>query len=234
MVRQWVPFQEPVTFRSLLLDYIDSAGGGLYWALNDTDLATDLSGNGHDGTAAGPTIGGHTATFAPITGEDASCTDLDGTDDKVTSSYSPFTNSTTRTYMGWAYWDVDNSADVLFAGSGDYPTTPILQRQPSTDDLFWFTASAGSGPSCGVASGAWYFWVFVFDENGNSGTFYINGSVISTEPYTDPYHASSGNFQIGAYDGSSNPFDGKMAHVAVVEGALSAQQIEDLYTASGN
>jgi hypothetical protein len=49
------------------------------------------------------------------------------------------------------------------------------------------------------------------------------------------YPATPGDFQVGAQHSSAvQEWDGKISHVAVVEGALTAQQIEDLYTASGN
>jgi hypothetical protein len=238
MVRNWVPFQSAVTFRSLLLDYIDTAGGGLYWALDDTDLATDLSGNGHDGTAS--TIGGHTATFPPIDGEDPSCTDLDGTDDFVYSSYNPFTNATTRTFMGWAYRDT-NDLDALMS-STSMTADPVLFIDNGVlagDSTYMIFRPDGSSGTQAVwatvwpGTTQWVFWVLVFDEAGDSSELFINGVSKGTRSTTRAYAGTPGDVQFGARP-IGNSLDGKMAHVAVVEGGLTGTQIADLYTASGN
>jgi hypothetical protein len=233
MIRNWVPFQEEevVTFRSLLLSY----GPSLYWALDDTDLATDLSGNGRDGTASGVTIGGHTATFPPIDGEDPSCTEFDNTDDAVTSTYAPFTNGTTRTFLGWAWRDTSTSADVLVSGSGTYPNTTIIQGANGSQTVEFYNGAAATASWAAAWPGnaQWVFWAVVFNETTNDATLYINGSAVSTVSQTDAYDAAAGNYQIGRIAGGNNPFDGKMGHVAVLESGLTAQQVEDLYTASG-
>ena len=75
-------------------------GPELYWPLNATDGATDKSGNGRDGTAFGPTVGG-TAGGPPIVGTDGTCTEFDGTDDSHHfPALLPFANGTSAHLHG--------------------------------------------------------------------------------------------------------------------------------------
>jgi hypothetical protein len=240
MVRKWVGFQEAVTFRSLLLDYIDAAGGGLYWPLDAVYGVTDQSGNGHDGTAVGPTVGGHTATFAPIDGEDASCTDFDGTDDRITSVYGPYVNGTTRTILGWGYRDTSTVENCLFGSNGS-GTRPYMRHQAGNQDIVFYSDDSASAaefntPAPWPGNGVWAFWALVFNETANQAELFVNGaSTNGVKTLAAAYPATPGDFQVGAQHSSAvQEWDGKISHVAVVEGALTAQQIEDLYTASGN
>jgi hypothetical protein len=234
MIRNWVPFQEAVTFRSLLLDYIAAAGGGLYWALDDTDLATDLSGNGHDGTAAGPTIGGETVVVPPIDGEDASCTDFDGTDDSITSTYAWASGNTgSRTFVCWAYRDTTTGTDAFFGvenAAGIY-----LQGISAGTRLRFGVDAANEGNIDGGAPGVtWKMYTASFEPATDAMKISINGVVTAHTGSPVGWDASTGNFRVGAGGAGANPLDGKMGHVAVVEGILTDQQITDLYAASGN
>lgn len=61
---------------------------------------TDLSGNGRNGTGAGSiTIGGQTG---PLVRGDGGATLFDGTDDRITTAYSPYVNGSAITVSGWA------------------------------------------------------------------------------------------------------------------------------------
>jgi hypothetical protein len=229
MVRNWVPFQEPVTFRSLLLDYIDAAGGGLYWALDDTDLATDLSGNGHDGTASGPTIGGHTATFPPIDGEDPSCTDFDGTDDYISSTYDPFTNGTVRTYLCWFYAQENDGYILGTVGGNNFAIRMSGGPSNLAPDLFANGSLVGDGDFMGVGQDVWIFFALVYDETTDSKEVYVNGALSDEDTAAGSYGTGAGTFGAAVVNGFGGQWPGKQGHVAVVEGGLTAQQIQDLY-----
>jgi hypothetical protein len=218
------------TFRSLLLSYIDAAGGGLYWALDDTDLATDLSGNGHDGTATGATIGGHIATFPPIDGEDPSCTNFDGTDDRVASTYNPFAAGSTRTFLGWATADALVNNDAIWSADGS--SVPKVYVQGPTQDVVF--ESNGAGENWGVWPGAdvWTFWALVFNDTTDVAELFLNAVSLGTQSTVTSYHATPGDFRV--CDSGGLTWRGQQGHVAVVEAGLTVGQIEDLYAASGN
>jgi hypothetical protein len=138
--------------------------------------------------------------------------------------------------MGWAYRDDSDSFDTLVGGSGSHPDPLQLVLETGTNDFLAYTTFGNRSRATNAWPGndQWVFWVFVYVENTDTGKLYLNGVHFETEVFTSTYGASPGTFQIGANSGSENPFVGKVGHVAVVEGELTAQQIADLYTASGN
>jgi hypothetical protein len=221
-------------WRTLLLSY----GPSLYWPLDAVYGADDQSAGGtNDGTAVGPTIGGHTATSPPIVGEDVSCTDLDGSDDRITSAYACYVANSTRTWLGWAYRDTSDTADALF-GSTAAGGQNVRQRMPAASTNFTFVQDTTGGVVTswvGAWPGdtQWVFWVLVYDDSVTTDniTLYINGSAVSTQSNSGNYDASPGNFNLGSATGTTDPFNGKMGHIAVVEGALNATQVSDLYVA---
>lgn len=194
----------------------------LYWDLA-ANGATDLSAGSHSGTGQGGiSIGGYSGS--PITGESLA-TDFDGSNDYVLSSYNPCVNGTVRTYMGWA------NEDALTGG--------VLMGGDSGVSL-WFGTTAGGNiqlyprNNAGVtwvgthSAATWFFWVLVFDESADSSELFINGISKTAKSTTDAY-STSGNLSVGAYFGGQNPFNGKMAHVAVFESGLTGPQIANLY-----
>jgi hypothetical protein len=214
-------------FRTLLLSYSPS----LYWPLDAVYGVNDQSvGGTNDGSASGPAVGGHTATAAPIVGEDASCTDFDGTDDKVTSTYNPFTG--VRTWLGWAYRDDSTSEDTLFAGTADFPGSLLVRLETGSQEVDLFVgAENDSWAAAWPGNAEWVFWALVFDEPGDAARLYINGAFVSEQTVATAYPGAPGNFQIGVFGAGVNPFNGKMAHVAVVESGLNGTQISNLYAA---
>lgn len=201
----------------------------LYWALDSTNGATDLSGNSHTGTGTGGvTIGGDTTDVV----DSDSSTDFDGTDDRIQSSYDPFVSGTSRTFCGWAYRDASANADVLF---GSAATTAIFLRLESGSNSVIFDTDSGTAPSFITWTNAWpgntqwVFWALVFDDTTDQASLYINGALVSTQTFTGVWEVpTSKSFQLGAR-GGSDYFDGKMGHVAVFEYGLTAVEIASLY-----
>lgn len=203
-------------------------GPSLYWALDAQTGATDLSGNGRNGTGTGDiTIGGY--SDGPLAGTD-SATDFDGSDDRITSTYNPFQNGTVRTFMGWAWRDTSSSVDVLFAAdvSGSVQIKLLsgvntLQFAASTTGTDWTGAWPGNGQ--------WVHWAIVFNEPADTAALYLNGALVSSQAKTDAYAASPGNLEVAARVGTTDPFNGKMAHVAVWERGLTADEVRSVYEA---
>lgn len=218
----------PATFRSILMDLTPA----LYWPLDAVDGATDQSGNARNGTGSGGvTIGGHTATSPAIVDEDASCTDFDGSNDKITSTYAPWTNGRATSFIGWARRDANTTSDVLFGSTGDGDVL-FLNGGSDTARFTTFGGGAESDDWAGFTAAAWHFWALVFDEPNNTAAFYRNGALVTSLAHPGTWFGSNGNFEVGATGATSNPFDGKQAHVAVFESGLTAQNISDLYDAA--
>lgn len=214
-------------------DLLATLSPSLYWPLDATNGVTDQSGNGRNGTASGPSIGAHSATFPPILGEDGTCTDFDGLDDMVTSSYSPWTNGTVRTHLGWAWRDDTAAYHALIGGSGGHPVTAIVQLKTGTQDVEFYTLTAATTWTAGWPGNAqWVFWGVVFDETANNVTLYIDGAAVSTLTHADAYNASAGTFQVANWQTSASSWDGKQGHVAMFEAGLTAQNFADLYAAA--
>ena len=97
-----------------------------------------------------------------------------------------------------------------------------------------FNANEGGGAqsrswAAWPGAGELAFWAVVFDE-ASSVRLYVNGVDYGAESYVDSYGASPGNFRLAARDFTpSRYFNGQMAHVAIFERALTAQEIVDIY-----
>jgi hypothetical protein len=228
----WFYEAPPLSYQEEILALSPS----LYWTLDALTGATDLSGNGRDGTAAGgPTIGGHTATYAPIVGEDQSCTDLDGSDDRVNSSWSTsFSSASQQTFVAWVNRDATADVDAMMSGDGADPywffynsgANDITFQPKGGSDVTW----TGVG-----TTGSWQFLAVVVDLTANTQELYVDGVSQTSKTQASDYTATQGNFEIGEVLGFAHRFDGKMSHVAIWDSvALSAAQISHLWDVSGN
>ena len=204
----------------------------LFWPLDAISGATDRSGNSRNGTGAGGVVVGGPPAPSALP---ASSTDFDGTDDLITSSYNPFTNGTTRTFAGWAYCDTNSGLNSLM-GSGAAAGSQVLLRLSSGGQNVVFGSQGSTGAvtwtSAWPGNTQWVHWVLIFDEGGDTASLYINGALTSAQAITRAYAASPGNFRAGAQNSTgADPFDGKMAHVAVFERALTPGEILTIYKA---
>jgi hypothetical protein len=205
-------------------DTVLALSPSLYWALDADTGATDLSGNGRNGTGAGSiTIGGFASS--PIAGESTS-TDFDGSDDQITTTYDPFTNATDRTYSGWAWRDVNTNYHHLFGDVGGGDIT--LRLDDATSDITATVTVATTWNAGWPGTAQWVHWALTVDETANILEFYVNGATLGTKSnagFTYPAHVS---LLLGARSDGLR-WDGKMAHFAVFESELSAANIAALY-----
>lgn len=205
----------------------------LYWKLNQADGATDKSGNGRNGTAAGgAVIGQAVGLFSD------GATFLDESvvqSQNVTSTYNPFTNGQPLSVVGLAYRDdiVDN--DTIFssdAGAAN-PTLRINTDASPSQVTFW-PATGGVNVSWDdvwpVAT--WVHWALVFDEPGDTVELFLNGVSVGVKAMVGAYNVAPGNFDLGARAGGAEPFGGRVAHTTVFANTkLTAGQITTLYSA---
>lgn len=162
--------------------------------------------------------------FDGSTGPD---TAWEGTANASVSSKGPFANGSVRTFEGWANRDTNGSRDALFGGATSTGCAVILETG-SQNVMFFADRGNHSYVFTGAwpGNGQWVHWLVVFDESGDTVKLYINGAFVSSLAATDPYNASPGNFEIGTTRTTDDPFDGKIAHVAVYDGDRSAYAVD--------
>jgi hypothetical protein len=197
-----------------------------FWRLNEASGTTAVDNEGaHNGTYVGsPTLGAAGATTDSDT-----AVHLDGGDDRVTTSWNPFANGTTRSFEGWAKRDSTTSYDMLFGGTGARAPVFYLQ-QNSTNARFWPDSGIGSSITwTNIPTGVWFHWVLVFDEENDRVELFVNGVSKGVQTTTTPYNASPGNLTLG-YTTVDNPFSGSLDDVAVYDRALSPTEAAGLAT----
>ena len=153
-----------------------------------------------------------------------------GTAHASASDLGCYANGCDRTYMGWAYRDAAADADTLIAA--DIAAPPTLALNSGDQDVLFKpeNSTATTWSDTWPDNGEWVHWALVFEEVGNDATLYING-VADASTNAAQFAATNANFMVGAYNASTDPFDGNMAFVSVHEEALSEAQIQAAYAA---
>lgn len=194
----------------------------LYWPLDDTYGANDQSGNSRNGSASGGiSIGGF--SDSPLPGG-SKCTDFDGTDDKITSSYTGcFTNGSPVTFEGWAKRDTRSSYSQLF-GDGGNNSAGLRVDQTSQQVAMQAVTGAPTWAAVWPRNGEWVHWALVADEANDVAELYINGQSRGAV-YTSWSWGSYTGFLLGSRQDAALWWDGKQAEVAIYPSLLSARRI---------
>jgi hypothetical protein len=169
--------------------------------------------------------GSYFPTVAQLAALDANWT---GTAHQSVSELGCFANGSQRTFMGWASRDTSASADTLFGGST--ATAPVLQLAAGSQNVI-FKPQNGTAITWTAAwpgNAVWTHWALVFNEAGDTASLYINGALVSAQA-TTPAYQWPGTFQVGSYNGATDPFDGKMAWPSIHKWSLTAAEIRQLY-----
>lgn len=201
----------------------------LYWRLGESSgtTANDETANNNDGTyGAGVTLGETGALFGDA---DTAVDIASGATGVVTCSYSPFAAGSVRTFEGWANLDTTGPYQMLFTGTG--ATGPYFYVLAGSTDVR-FNANNAAGGDLNWASaisgaGAWFHWVLIVDQTGDTAELFINGVSKGVLAHAVNY-SSPGNFNLGHFVGLN--YDGKMDEVAVYERALTSTEVQEHYT----
>lgn len=208
------------------------------WRLG-TNGATDTSGNARNGTGGGGiTIGGVAAPGALTSLETDGATDFDGTDDRITSTWSPFSDSSVETFEGWAYRDASASNDNLYAGNGG-ATAPSLTLLSGGNDVRFRVRDNDAGATSSTTwtsawpgNGQWAYWAIIVDLANDIAELWVNGISQGVKTGLTQTHSTPGNFQVGAVGSAfSDPFDGKMDEIRAYIGRLTPNRIFAHYQA---
>lgn len=214
-----------------LYDYILSLEPELYWPLNAEHGVTDQSGNGHDGTGHGSiTIGGAASLTDDATD---SSTDFDGTNDYISSAYSPFVNDGAASFLFLISRDT-TAPGTLFAGDASTVGIPLVRLVGGGDTGVQVDPDLGGGPDPSLITGdsipvtVTHAVVVVISNAGGTTTFEISvdGVPWGSTSQADDYSGSPGNFLLGAQGlTAALPIDGKIAHAAILDRAATSTEI---------
>lgn len=129
-------------------NYLLSLNPSLWWTLDAETGATDLSGNGRNGTGTGVTVGGYTTTYPPIVGADPSCTNFNAGTDNVAQLTGGMTRGAIIALSPTLYWPLDSTYGIIDqSGSGrngtaqgsavigGYAGSPVSGEAKSSTDL---------------------------------------------------------------------------------------------------
>ncbi len=194
------------------------------WAFDETagTVATDASGNGHDGSIAG-------AQRTP-SGHSGGALVFDGSGDVVTvPDAGALDLASAMTLAAWvrpeaipSYWSAvlqkDPSVYHLHASS------------PSGRPASGVTASAGCcsnviGPAP-LAVGTWSHLASTYD--GSQARLYVNGALVASATALGPIQATSGSLRIGNNTFAGEAFTGSIDDARVYDVVLAAHEIEAL------
>ena len=78
----------------------------------------------------------------------------------------------------------------------------------------------------------WYHVVAVYSKSLETVSFYINGSLTNTETYSNPPTTSNTSIKLGAWNGTSRFFNGKIGLIRIYSKTLSSTEVLSNYNES--
>lgn len=172
------------------------------------------------------------AAAGPLATLDYGGTDFNGSSMYVAEAgYTPFVNGTTRTLFGWAQADtMSGSGGILYSTNG--ASWAALQIIGPAGDAFWY-AGAAFVASWGIAwpsDTAYHFWTLSANDTLNTTELTIDGVSKGVVNTAFTFGADPGISVWGSIF-ATQWWDGKMAHIGVVEGPVTAAQAAAVYAA---
>ncbi|MCC6574960.1 MAG: carboxypeptidase regulatory-like domain-containing protein [Planctomycetes bacterium] len=206
-----------------------AAGGGLLaeWKFDEGSgtIATDSSGNGHNGTL--------TNGVARIPGEKSLY--FDGVNDYIDTGYSPiFGPGDSFTISCWAKTTTNTGSRVLFGWETTYGMAIFLEpgntvRFRLRDDL---ANQTNLVTTFNFSDGQWHHYAIVRDDSASQLRGYIDGTLagqMSDASTTSLNPGGARKFYIGAEDNVVSPalyFQGQLDHVRIYGTARTQPQIQ--------
>lgn len=194
----------------------------LYYRLGDANppVAVDSSGNGHNGTYMGVTLG----VPGAIAGDPDTAASFDGSGTVQGPNLFGFDPNKAFSVEAWVKREDSTNTDDGILGKVQFDQT-------TNTYLGWFLYSTPTsttfrrvlnvtGP--GVAQNAFTYVVATYDTV--NATLYINGKQVATRVISDPVGAHSLPFTIGAFDNWAG-FVGVIDEVAIYDYALPASRV---------
>jgi hypothetical protein len=166
------------------------------------------------------------------------CTDLESSSSQYASKTSPSGVSFTDDFTGEAWIKLESYTGVVQAIVSRYNGTSGWDFEINGSGqvaIAGFNAGAanfrGLNSIQSVPVGTWVHVAATLDMSGSTGTIYINGASVATSFFTGGTSPTAliqaGDLEIGARNGSTAPFDGKVADVRMWSTIRTATQIRD-------
>lgn len=225
---------------------VGASGGGsgtltngllAFWPLNETSgQRLDISGNARhladsDGAALAIGTGGATGSVSGKIGNAAEFTGDAGAKVLRLGVPLPAYETPTGTVAAWVKLNSLTEGRVI---AGDYYRTPLSLWFEPNDGAFYGKLSGNQiSISHPATSGAWCHLVFTYDHATKTGEFFVNGTNVGTQTYSDPYTpvVNAGGFAVGSTgDGYPNHFiAGLVDAVGVWDRVLTQTEVLELY-----
>jgi len=203
-----------------------------YYYLDETTGTTsDDAVGSNNGTISGATIN--------QTGKIGKCYDFDGSNDYVEIDNEENMRLSSGSYTISMWFKADDISTFQTMIWKSYTTSGIVDYKIDKyqSKVRYQTQDGGNIESSALSSATWYHVVAVRDlaDTGSEQRLYINGVSVSTVTSTGTTVTGNDNeeMQIGrSYFGTSdnNYFNGKIDEVGIYDKALTATQINQLYT----
>jgi hypothetical protein len=220
----------PNTYQKSLL----SLGPLAYWPLSETSGTTayDLAGD-YDGTYIGGFTLAQSGPTSAIFGPSSRSTLFDGVSGYVDIPEGPFDITGAITTVAWIdVVSTPNFAGLFGHGDASWRMSINSSGQPGAND--GSSASGDATSPVGIDDGNWHMVAFVYTgvSGGNNGSLYLDGSLVANNSVTTPPVGDGLDVWIGGSPdyGTSRLLNARIADVAFFNRALSASQIQDLYT----
>ena len=194
-----------------------------------TDLAAVEGGVSNGTLTDGPTF--DSANLGSI--------DFDGTDDHIdVGNGAKLQITSVITLATWFRTDDDGNGTMVAKWSGGERGYKMRINGGQTQTLFSSDGSTNTvtltDPSTSNDN-VWHYAVATNDGSGGANTalLYVDGILVDSETGTATIHDSSVDVHIGDQDQDSNPtpYEGLIAHVAIYNVALSAEDVAQNYHA---
>lgn len=214
-----------------------------YWPLDETSGTTvnDRSGNGRHGSISNPGVTLN-QPMGPMRGYEFAGGAGSGTGYiggiGNSSAFTPAGSTGVMTIEAFAVADTtSNSAMMLITKHLEW------NLRAANGDMICFTVGGGGGSiyettTAPFTAGVMYHWAVVYDRANTFIKLYKNGVLVATDTSVggadSPYEVSntSSNVYIGArHDSGGQLWDGKLAHIAYFNSALSADRVKAHYEA---
>jgi len=220
----------PNTYQQSLLSLNPMA----YWPLNETSGTTahDIVG-GNDGTY----VGGYTLAQAGSTnsifGAMSRSVLLDGSSGYVDIPQGPFNITGAITIVAWVNAvSIPNFAGVF--GRGDYSWRMSINPsgEPGANDG---NVPVDATSAVGMNNGSWHMLAYTYTgvvSQPNNGSLYLDGVLVANNTITAIPSGNNLDAWIGGSPdyGTARLINARIAHAAVYSQALTAAQVQDLYS----